>query len=957
MQIVLFVPQRDNFCVFHQNIAGILSKIDELEIVIDSFKNKGTAPNVICFSETFLCSGTENNLVLKDYELVSFYSRPKKRGGVAILINKSLDAEDLPNIQRFSIQREFECCGIEIFNCNLIVVCLYRTPDSNINIFFEQLNKILNLLRSKTKSTKKIIICGDFNINTLIENKTTKDYFSILQNFNMISHINKPTRKNNCIDHIISNLKIAKGTTLQLGLSDHDTAQNITFPIYIDKYVREWHVTKRDYSEENIYLFIEHIKQLSFSEIYEENCSDKAFNTFHNLLVLFHNLCFPVIKIKISSKNRKHKWITKSLKRCCTTKRKLYFEHQRSTQNKDLNKQRLHNYTRILKKCISYSQKTYYTKYISNSSNKCKAAWNVIKGNHNQQSKKEIHNITNRQKVQLYTPQEIAEEFNDYFINVNKKYTTPKTYDMISNTQQRSIFLSPTNPCEINKIICSLRNTSSTGFDELPTKIIKSISLILSIPLSYLINISFEQGTFPTILKKSVVKPIFKKGNKSELGNYRPITLIPVIAKIYERAMHNRIESFLDKFNILRDEQNGFRKKKSTTLACFKLNNIVTDCIDKGIPVGVLLLDMTKAFDTVCHDQLLSKLERYGIRGPAYTWIRSYLSERKQCTQIDRIQENKLKSYKSEYKQNTIGVPQGSILGPLLFVMYINDLPESTRHDCILFADDTTIIVKGTNINLYERNVNTALKDVVTWLNKNNLSINLSKTKFMQFRSYRAPPQQMKILHDNVEIEEVENSLFLGMTLDTHCNWKKHVDSVCKRVNKFIFVLWRLKETVSQKTAITTYHAYIESVLRYGILLWGNSVEVDRAFVAQKKSIRTICGKRRRESCRPNFAELKLLTLPSLYIYEAAVFVKQNLELFPQFNNISNRPLRQNNMTLPSCKLKVKRKSAYYMCIRIFNKIPSSIKTLPNTEFKLKFKNILYNACFYTVDEYFSHKF
>lgn len=250
-----------------------------------------------------------------------------------------------------------------------------------------------------------------------------------------------------------------------------------------------------------------------------------------------------------------------------------------------------------------------------------------------------------------------------------------------------------------------------------------------------------------------------------------------------------------------------------------------------------------------------------------------------------------------------------------------------------------------------------ALNDVIGWLSENHLKVNLTKTKFIQFRSYKAAPQIINILHDNIEIEEVEDSVFLGLTLDTHCNWKKHVESVCKKVNRFIYVLWRLKETVSQKTALVTYHAYIESIFRYGIILWGNSVEIERASVAQRKCIKTICGKGRRDSCRLDFAKLNLLTLTSLYIYEAAVFVKQNLELFPPFNNINNRPLRQYQMALPPYKLKIRKKSAYHMCIQIFNKIPANIKSLPNDEFKFKLKNILCNASFYTIDEYFNYNF
>jgi hypothetical protein len=292
-----------------------------------------------------------------------------------------------------------------------------------------------------------------------------------------------------------------------------------------------------------------------------------------------------------------------------------------------------------------------------------------------------------------------------------------------------------------------------------------------------------------------------------------------------------------------------------------------------------------------------------------------------------------------------------------LFLIYINELPDATRHECILFADDTTVIIKGTNANNFELDLNTALKDVVTWLNSNSLKINPNKTKFMQFRSYKAKRPDVKVSHDDTEIEEVNSTMFLGLTLDTHCNWKDHVAGVCKKVNKFCYVLWRLKQTVSMKTALMAYHGYIESVLRYGILMWGNSVHADQAFVAQKKCVRAICGARYRESCQPLFPNLNILTLPCLYIFQASIFVKQNPELFPIAGNASNRSLRQYQMQIPPHRLVIRKKSSYIMCIRIFNKIPVALKTLPNPAFKRKLRELLCKCCFYNINDFLCYKF
>jgi hypothetical protein len=949
----------NDICILHQNIAGILSKRDEIEIVIEELKGNGYVPTALCFSETFLLSGSETNLHFDNYELASFFSRKnKKRGGVAILVKKYTNYNELPAVKKFAIEKEIECCGIEIVNTNVIIVCLYRTPDSNVIKFLEHLDQLLRFLR--LKNNKKIVVCGDLNINILNENKITTDYLNLLHNYNMYSHINTPTRHDNCIDHIFSNIKNAKGETHALGLSDHDTAQTVTFksktqPLKCAKYV-----TKRDYCEENIKKFIECIYTLSFSEIYEEKSLENAFELFHDQLILFHDLCFPIIKVKITTKDRNNHWLTKSLKKCCTVKRKLYYQYRKENNNIII-KTKFTTYSRILRKCISNSQKNYNTNYIESSKNKCRAAWNVVKNTFNQSAIKEINHLTSRSKVDLHAPQDIAEEFNNYFIGISNNPTTKITATALKTLKsiQNTIFLSPTNPPEIYKIILSLKNTPATGYDKLPTKILKTIAFPLSIHLSHLINLSLEKGTFPTRLKKSIVKPVFKKGETNNLNNYRPITLIPVLSKIYEKAYYTRLDNFLTKNNILRQEQNGFRKNKSTTLACFKLNNQITECIDKGIPVGVLFLDMSKAFDTVCHKRLLGKLERYGIRGPAYSWIESYLNNREQCTEIAKVINDQRSTFQSCYKVNKYGVPQGSILGPLLFLAYINDLPDSTKHNCILFADDTTLVIKGTDINNFENEINTALRDIIEWLELNNLQINVDKTKFMLFKSYKSKIHHVVVKHNLQQVEEVTSTVFLGMTLDTHCNWKEHVNTVCIKLNKFMFALWRIKRTVSFKSALLIYHGYIMSILRYGVIMWGNSVNVDRAFVAQKKCFRTLCGVDRLDPCKPLFIKHKLLSFPCLYIYEICIFVKLNVELFTFIaDKETTRSHRRCRLALPTTsKLVLRNKSAYCMCIKIFNKIPAEIKKLPINKFKTTLYKILVDNCFYSINEFLLYKF
>lgn len=331
--------------------------------------------------------------------------------------------------------------------------------------------------------------------------------------------------------------------------------------------------------------------------------------------------------------------------------------------------------------------------------------------------------------------------------------------------------------------------------------------------------------------------------------------------------MYSRIKEFNKKENTLRDEQYGFRKDKNTTLACFDLIHTVTQSLDNKIPVAAVFLDLSSAFDFVDHTILLNKLYRYGFRGNAYKWVESYLRGRSQCTEIERTIDSKRCTFRSQFRETSCGVPQGSVLGPLLFIMYTNDLPAATTSKCIMFADDTTLIIKGKNKKEFNNCINTEIDNIMKWLNVNKLKINLTKTKFMQFLTYNSEKIELDIGHDSINILEEESVNFLGFVTDHHCNWKKHIQSVCDRLDRFIFALRKLRQTSSLQTAVMAYNGYVASTLNYGLLLWGNSVDADQAFIIQKKCIRAICCKRNTESARPLFKNLNILTLPCTYVY------------------------------------------------------------------------------------------
>lgn len=288
--------------------------------------------------------------------------------------------------------------------------------------------------------------------------------------------------------------------------------------------------------------------------------------------------------------------------------------------------------------------------------------------------------------------------------------------------------------------------------------------------------------------------------------------------------------------------------------------------VDARQPSFALFMDMTKAFDFVDHSILLNKLEIYGIRGNALNLIKSYLTNRTQVTSITKIcPRSKIETeYGSGPRIVKFGVPQGSVLGPLLFLIYINDLPNSTNDRMVLFADDCTVVYNN------ESDINRSICSIIEWLENNNLLINIDKTKLMHFKQKTNHKLDTKVEYLGKEVELTTTTKFLGVHIDNNLKWQTHIEFLCKKISQSSYSLYLLSKKVSLPSLLVAYHGYVVSRLRYAIIFWGNATNWDKVFKCQKKCVRAMCGLKKTDSCREHFKKFGLLTVPSIYILESA---------------------------------------------------------------------------------------
>ena len=442
--------------------------------------------------------------------------------------------------------------------------------------------------------------------------------------------------------------------------------------------------------------------------------------------------------------------------------------------------------------------------------------------------------------------------FNDYFINIgtvdepmNDQYTR-----YLHNKPHCNLIFHSITKDSVMQIIDGLKPKSSTGVDNISNKLLKSAKTFIVAPLTIIINQMFQVGKFPDLLKISKVLPIYKKDDHSLFSNYRPISLLPSVSKIFERAIMIQLTEYLEDNKLIHSNQYGFRKFHLTEYAALHLVDYLNYEMDSRRTPVTIHLDLSKAFDCLSHSILLDKLRFYGINEMAYNLMKNYLENRKQFVQFD--------SCSSKMKSIDKGVPQGSILGPLLFLIYINDITNSSNVlNFLMYADDTTLhgCLEDIEDENKEFRINQELQHVQDWLKVNRLALNVKKTRYMMFHKHNKIVEHLDLHVNNNDIEKVDNFNFLGLHLNTRLTWHTHVSEISKKISRAVGIIKKMQWIFPTEILLAIYNALVLPHINYCILSWG--ADSNTIFILQKKAVRAIASAGYNAHTEPYISHLK----------------------------------------------------------------------------------------------------
>lgn len=888
-------PNTPSLKILTQNIRSINKNFPNFEVLL---ARMDFSCDIYLLTETWN-SKVCNYPILKNYETHYTKRNHNQNDGVVAYTKQGINC----SVEEYYLN-DASCLIIKIDETT-VVIGVYRSPSQkNLHNFFTSLDTLLD----SVKTFENIILMGDVNIDIKPNNEDRDShvYLDMLASHGLLAGHQYPTRLDTCLDHAMTKSKLPAVTiVLASPLTDHSGVLSLidTNNKSVPKTPIIKTTTKINYGD-----IVEELKNTNFDHIL--NSIDPNWCAEQLISVLNSSIQSNTLKASTHRRTQCLKpWITPGLVRCIRNRDRMHLKCKREPNNEiiKITYKRYKNFCNdLLKRLKRTYEKNLLEKYVKNPKMKWKIIDTITSRNNKNTPSDDLLKIAK-------TPEAALEAVNDYFSSIASdlaKTILDKNFHFNSNINEvqpspvNSMVMIETSEQEIESVLMNLKTDSAVGWDGIPTKLLKLAKDSVVPVITHIANLCVVSGIFPKTFKKAIIHPIYKSGNRECVKNYRPISVLPALSKIIEKIMNKRLLSFLEKESILSNNQFGFRSGRSTAQAVSGLVETVATHIDSKRKCIGVFLDLAKAFDTVSIPKLLHKMENIGIRGTALKLFSDYLH--------DRTQRVTLNGMSSRDCRVSFGVPQGSVLGPTLFLIYINTLCGLNLKKCDIFAfaDDTALIFHGKTWGEARKNTELGLKVIFQWLNENLLTLNVAKTKYLLFsNTVRTLPSTFHLqLHDGLcsfecmesmncgcdFLERVETIKYLGVLIDEKINWCPQINQLTERTRKLMYIFKKLRHIADSALTKTVYLALCQSIISYCITSWGGAcktylLKVERA---QRSLLKVMTFKPYRHPTAKLYEDCDVLTVRQLFVQELILVQHQKLP----FNSSLTQSRRQDRV-------------------------------------------------------------
>ena len=889
--------------------------------------------DIITVSETHLHRGVGNDLFqLKGYHEIIRRDRNGDGGGVAIFIKETIAYKRLYGYERPNLEAIW--IGVSSLQGRLLMCCCYRPPDDKE--FWDKLNS--NLDDVKQDQIQNIFILGDLNADFPTSNGRKLLNLCHLQNLTCL--INEPTRLTDktatVLDQILTNsINFVQSTnvTPPVGSTDHCTVgATLNFKIPKEKAYKRliW-----NYKEANFDIFRETLKNTDFDECFVSGDVNEACTMWTEKFLQAAKETVPNKTVTVRPNDSP--WYTNELRKLKKVMMQKFHKFKRSKLNSDWENYRKarNEYQNGLDEAEQNYKKSLTDSLASNKNSKSwwsTVKWLLGKGGDTSYPYLDIND------VQINDNQEKAQAFNEFFLshsNIDESRATLPNDDQDLESNLVTILATEQ---DVQDLLKCIDVSKATGPDGISPKLLHEAGASIVPSLTRLINMSLSSGKVPDDWKIANVIPLFKKGDQHDRNNYRPVSLLSCVNKILERIVFKYLYNYLRDNLLLSKDQSGFTPGDSTVNQLSYLYHCFAEALDQKKDVHIVFCDIKKAFDRVWHKGIIYKLRKIGIGGTLLLWFIDYLNNRRQRVVI-RGQESELGLIKA-------GVPQGSVLGPLLFLIYINDLTDVTDCKMKLFADDTSLYIEFDNEITASEQMNEALTKVHEWSLQWLVTFSAPKTKLMTCtnKTKNYPPIEFQ----GTQLQAVKNHKHLGLTLSSDLGWSEHITNVLASVGPMSDVLKKLKYDLDRKSLERTYFAFIRPKLEYASQIWDNCTQHDceRLEGFQLDVARIVTGARRGTSHKLLYNETNWLPLAERRSLMKLKFISKVVEdKTPQYLKDLLPPLvgetRPNsrfakNFKLPKCRTETYKRSLFPSTLKLWNKLPQENRNSDYASSQLK---------------------